>query len=177
MSKQGNSSDSFSISCPFLRKKDAKDIVIIIGLFFQYFLNISAPNIVLCIQYYLILSIMPLPSYQMNYPTLIWFQFGCYGTALYLIFYIFIIVWSCRHYYKIWQLLGITPHCWLNAKLLLHTAYTQTLFLFSQTIFLLSYFLICSFFHTLSSYLLISDLSDSRIISHWRISGPYLIGW
>jgi len=34
---------------------------------------------------YLILSTMPLLSYQMNYPTL---QFGCYGTALYLIFYI-----------------------------------------------------------------------------------------
>jgi len=59
---------------------------------------------------------------------------------------------------------------------LLHTAYTQTLFLFSQTIFLLSYFLICSFFHTLSSYLLISGSSDNRIISYWRISGPYLIG-
>jgi len=28
---------------------------------------------------------MPLPSYQMNYPIL---QFGCYGTAPYLIFYI-----------------------------------------------------------------------------------------
>jgi len=34
---------------------------------------------------HLILSTMSLPSYQMNYPTL---QFGCYGTALYLIFYI-----------------------------------------------------------------------------------------
>ena len=34
---------------------------------------------------HLILSTMPLPSYQMNYPTL---QFGCYRTALYLIFYI-----------------------------------------------------------------------------------------
>jgi len=89
----------------------------------------------------------------------------------------FIIVWSCGHYYKVWQLLGSTPHCWLNAKPLLHTAYTQTLFLFSQTIFLLSCFLICSFFHILSSYLLISDSSDSRIISHWRISGLYLIGW
>jgi len=65
----------------------------------------------------------------------------------------FIIVWSCGHCYKVWQLLGITSHCWLNAKPLLHTAYTQTLFLSSQTIFLLSYFLICSFFHTLSSYL------------------------
>jgi len=32
---------------------------------------------------HLILSTMPLPSYQMNYPTL---QFGCYETALYLIF-------------------------------------------------------------------------------------------
>jgi len=37
---------------------------------------------------YLILSTMPLPSYQMNYLTLILFQFGCYGTAPYLIFYI-----------------------------------------------------------------------------------------
>ena len=54
----------------------------------------------------------------------------------------FIIVWSCGYYYKIWQLLGITPHCWLNAKPLLHPAYTQTLFLFSQPIFLLSYFLV-----------------------------------
>jgi len=89
----------------------------------------------------------------------------------------FIIVWSCGHYYKVWQLLGITSHCWLNAKPLLHTAYTQTLSLFSQTIFLHSYFLICSFFYTLSSYLLISDSSDSRIIFHWRISGLYLIGW
>jgi len=34
---------------------------------------------------HLILSTMPLLSYQMNYPTL---QFGCYETALYLIFYI-----------------------------------------------------------------------------------------
>ena len=38
--------------------------------------------------FYLILSTMPLPSYQMSYLTLILFQFGCYGTALYLIFYI-----------------------------------------------------------------------------------------
>jgi len=81
-----------------------------------------------------------------------------------------IIVWSCGHYYKVWQLLGITPHCWLNAKPLLHTAYTQTLFLFSQTIFLHSYFLICSFFHTLSSYLLIF-LSLTHLIA-----GSYLIG-
>jgi len=50
---------------------------------------------------HLILSTMPLLSYQMNYPTL---QFGCYRTALYLIFYILslfglvdIIIWfdSC----------------------------------------------------------------------------------
>ena len=34
---------------------------------------------------HLILSTMPLPSYQMNYSTL---QSGCYRTALYLIFYI-----------------------------------------------------------------------------------------
>ena len=53
---------------------------------------------------HLILSILPLLSYQINYPTLIWFQFDCYGTALYLIFYILslfglvdIIIWfdSC----------------------------------------------------------------------------------
>ena len=82
----------------------------------------------------------------------------------------FIIVWSFGHYYKVWQLLGITPHCWLNVKPLLYTAYTQTLFLFSQTIFLLSYFLICSFFHTLSSYLLIF-LSLTHLIA-----GSYPIG-
>ena len=85
----------------------------------------------------------------------------------------FIIVWSCGHYYKVWQLLGITPHCWLNAKPLLHTAYTQTLFLFSQTIFLLSYFLICSFFRTLSSYLLIF-LSLTHLIAGSYPIGGYL---
>jgi len=37
---------------------------------------------------HLILSTMPLPSYQINYPTL---QFGCYRTALYLIFYILLL--------------------------------------------------------------------------------------
>jgi len=37
---------------------------------------------------YLILSTMPLLSYQINYPTL---QFGCYETALYLIFYILLL--------------------------------------------------------------------------------------
>jgi len=47
---------------------------------------------------HLILSTIPLLSYQMNYPTL-WFD--CYGTALYLIFLYFIIVWSCGHYYKV----------------------------------------------------------------------------
>ena len=40
---------------------------------------------------HLILSTMPLPSYQMNYLTLIWFQFGCCRTALYLIFYILLL--------------------------------------------------------------------------------------
>ena len=40
---------------------------------------------------YLILSTMPLPSYQMNYLTLILFQFGCYRTAPYLIFYILLL--------------------------------------------------------------------------------------
>jgi len=84
-----------------------------------------------------------------------------------------IIVWSCGHYYKVWQLLGITPHCWLNAKPLLHTAYTQTLSLFSQTIFLHSYFLICSFFHTLSSYLLIF-LSLTHLIAGSYPIGGYL---
>jgi len=115
---------------------------------------------------YLILSTMPLPSYQMNYLTLIWFQFGCYETALYLIFYILLL-------FGLVDIIIRFDSC----LALLHTAYTQTLSLFSQTIFLLSYFLICSFFHILSSYLLISDSSDSRIISHWRISGLYLIGW
>ena len=85
----------------------------------------------------------------------------------------FIIVWSCGHYYKVWQLLGITPHCWLNAKPLLHTAYTQILSLFSQTIFLLNYFLICSFFHTLSSYLLIF-LSLTHLIAGSYPIGGYL---
>jgi len=37
---------------------------------------------------HLILSTMLPPSYQMNYPTL---QFGCYRTALYLIFYILLL--------------------------------------------------------------------------------------
>jgi len=45
-------------------------------------LNVMEQPLVLS---YLILSTMPLLSYQMNYPTL---QFGCYGTALYFIFYI-----------------------------------------------------------------------------------------
>jgi len=40
---------------------------------------------------HLILSTMPLPSYQMNYLTLILFQCGCYRTALYLIFYILLL--------------------------------------------------------------------------------------
>jgi len=47
---------------------------------------------------YLILSTMPLLSYQMNYPTL---QFGCYGTAFLFNLLHFIIVWSCGHYYKV----------------------------------------------------------------------------
>jgi len=103
-----------------------------------------------------------------------------WNSSLFNLLY-FIIVWSCGHYYKVWQLLGITPHYWLNTKPLLHTAYTQTLSLFSQTIFLLAISLyVLSFTHYLliflSSYLLISDSPDSRIISYWRISGLYLIG-
>jgi len=57
---------------------------------------------------YLILSTIPLSSYQMNYLTLILFQFGCYGTAPYLIFYILSLFGLCDN---VWQVLGITPHC------------------------------------------------------------------
>jgi len=125
-----------------------------------------------CLLSYLINHASPILSNELS-NTSVWML--CNSSLFNLLH--FIIVWSCGYYYKVWQLLGITPHCWLNAKPLLHTAYTQTLSLFSQTIFLHSYFLICSFFHILSSYLLISDSSDSRIISHWRISGGYSIGW
>jgi len=45
-----------------------------------------------------------------------------------------IIVWSCGHYYIVWQLLGITPHCWLNAKPLLYTAYTHLILIQSNYI-------------------------------------------
>ena len=125
---------------------------------------------------HLILSIMPLPSYQMNYPTFIWFQFGCYETALYLIFYILSLFGHVDIIIRFDSCLALLHTA---DSMPSHTAYTQTLSLFSQTIFLLSYSisLYVLFFHTLSSYLLISDSSDSRIISHWRISGPYLIGW
>ena len=68
---------------------------------------------------HLILSTMPLPSYQMNYPTL---QFGCvmkqplsplsylfdlinYASLILLnklsILFHLIIVWPCRRYYKV----------------------------------------------------------------------------
>jgi len=127
---------------------------------------------------YPILSTMPLLSYQMNYPTL---QFGCYGTALYLIFYILslfglvdIIIRfdSClallhtadsmpSHYFI---LLILKPYSY-SAKLYSYTAIF--LYVLSFTPYLLIF---------LSSYLLISDSSDSRIISHWRISGGYSIG-
>ena len=130
---------------------------------------------------YLILSTMPLPSYQMNYLTLILFQFGCYRTAPYLIFYIlslFGLVDIIIRFDSCLALLhtadSMPSHYFilliLNAKPLLYTAYTQTLFLFSQTIFLHSYFLICSFFHTLSFYLFIF-LSLTHLIA-----GSYLIG-
>ena len=123
---------------------------------------------------HLILSTMLPPSYQMNYPTL---QFGCYGTALYLIFYnlslfglvdIIIRFDSCLvllhtadsmpSYYFILLTLKLYPY---SAKLYSYSAIS---------LYVLSHFIF------LSSYLLISDSSDSRIISHWRISGPYLIG-
>ena len=71
MSKQGNSIDSLSISCPFLRKKDAKDIVIIIKLIFQYFFSISALNIVLCIQCY---ASNQIQSWTLSSAPLDWYQ-------------------------------------------------------------------------------------------------------
>jgi len=124
---------------------------------------------------YLILSIMPLPSYQ-NYLTLILFQFGCYRTAPYLIFYILLLFGlvdiiirfdSClallhtadsmpSHYFI---LLILKPYSY-SAKLYSYSAIS--LYVLSFTLYLLIF---------LFSYLLISDLSDSRIISHWRISG------
>ena len=57
MSKEGNSLNSFSIFCPFLRKEDAKDIIKIIRLLFQKIFNISALNIILCIQCYVLESL------------------------------------------------------------------------------------------------------------------------
>jgi len=127
---------------------------------------------------HLILSTMPPPSYQINYPTL---QFGCYGTALYLIFYILLLFGlvdiiirfdSClallhtadsmpSHYFI---LLTLKPYSY-SAKLYSYSAIS--LYVLSFTPYLLIF---------LSFYLLISDSSDSRIIFHWRISGPYLIG-
>ena len=68
---------------------------------------------------HLILSIMPLPSYQMNYPTL---QFDCYGTALYLIFYILLLFGLVdiiiSHYFK---LLTLKPYPY-SAKLYSYSA-------------------------------------------------------
>jgi len=129
---------------------------------------------------HLILSTMPLPSYQMNYPTL---QFGCYRTALYLIFYILslfglvdIIIRfdsflallhmadSMPSHYFI--LLTLKPYLY-SVKLYSYSAISSSLYILSFTSYLLIF---------LSSYLLISDSSDSRIISHWRISGGYSIG-
>jgi len=124
-----------------------------------------------CLLSYLINYISPILSNELS-NTSVWML---WNSSLFNLLHL-IIVWSCGHYYKVWQLLGITPHCWLNAKPLLHTAYTQTLSLFSQTIFLHSYFLICSFFHTLSSYLWLIwwqdhiPLEDIWTISYWMIS-------
>jgi len=126
-----------------------------------------------CLLSYLINHASPILSNELS-NTSVWML---WNSSLFNLLH-FIIVWSCGHYYKVWQLLGIIPHCWLNAKPLLYTAYTQTLSLFSQTIFLLSYFLLCSFFHTLSSYLL-SFLSFYLFIflslTH-LIAGSYPIG-
>jgi len=98
----------------------------------------------------LILSIMPLPSYQMNYLTLILFQFGCYETAPYLIFYILslfglvdIIIWfdsclallhtadSMPSHYFIW--LTFKPYSY-SAKLYSYSAIL--LYILSHLIFL-----------------------------------------
>jgi len=134
--------------------------------------RINAPQhcygTVSCLLSYLINHASPILSNELS-NTSVWMLWNSF---LFNLLH-FIIVWSCGHYYKVWQLLGITPHCWLNAKPLLHTAYTQTLFLFSQTIFLHSYFLICSFFHTLSSYLLIF-LSLTHLIAGLYSIGGYL---
>ena len=123
---------------------------------------------------HLILSTMPLPSYQMNYPTL---QFGCYGTALYLIFYIlsfFGLVDIIIRFDSCLALLHTAdsmPSHYFILLTLKPYSYSAKLYSYSAM-----YFVIYSFFHILSSYLLISDSSDSRIIFYWRISGPYLIG-
>jgi len=119
---------------------------------------------------HLILSTMPLPSYQMNYPTL---QFDCYGTALYLIFYIL----------SLFGLVDIIIR-FDSCLALLHTAdsmpshYFILLILkpYSDSAKLYSYSAISLYVLSFTLYLLISDSSDSRIISYWRISGLYLIG-
>ena len=102
-----------------------------------------------CLLSYLINHASPILSNELS-NTSVWML---WNSSLFNLLH-FIIIWSCGHYYK--------P--------LLHTAYTQTLSLFSQTMFLHSYFLICSFLHTLSSYLLIF-LS----LTH-PIAGSYPIG-
>jgi len=122
---------------------------------------------------YLILSTMPLSSYQMNYLTLILFQFDCYGTAPYLIFYILSLFGLVDIFIRFDSCLA-----------LLHTADSMpshyfillTLKPYSYSAKLYSYSAIFLCVLSFTSYLLISDSSDSRIISHWRISGPYLIG-
>jgi len=121
-----------------------------------------------------ILSTMPPPSYQINYPTLIWFQFGCYGTALYLIFYILLL-------FGLVDIIIRFDSC----LALLHTADSMpshhfillTLKPYHYSAKLYSYSAIFLYVLSFTPYLLVSDSSDSRIISHWRISGLYLIGW
>jgi len=122
---------------------------------------------------YFILSTMPLPFYQMNYLTLILFQFGCYGTAPYLIFYIL----------SLFGLVDIIIR-FDSCLALLHTADSMPSHYFilltlkpdSYSAKLYSYSAISLYILSFTSYLLISNSSDSRIIFHWRISGPYLIG-
>jgi len=119
---------------------------------------------------HLILSTMPPPSYQMNYPIL---QFGCYRIALYLIFYIL----------SLFGLVDIIIR-FDSCLALLHTADSMpshyfillTLKPYPYSAKLYSYSAISLYVLSFTPYLLISDSSDSRIISYWRISGPYLIG-
>ena len=125
---------------------------------------------------HLILSIMPLPSYQINYLTLILFQFGCYRTALYLIFYILLLfglVYIIIRFDSCLALLHTAdsmPSYYFILLILKPYSYSAN-YILTQ---LFSYIFFLSHLIFLSAC--ISDSSDSRIISNWRISGGYSIG-